>query len=269
MAVRSIEKSTLSTAVAISKGEDMNSTAMKLTSSENTNNIVSFPKIVREPHTVSNLKSNGVKKATPADPIRNIEDVQRVQQYFLDRHEIRNYTLFSLGVSFTLRIGDLLSIRFGDVFTTNGKVKKEVILREQKTTKRNKVSINSKCRQILDSYLDWTYKTLGRWPDQDEPLFFSRTSKQDGELKAISISMVDKVLRRVKRDLNLEEHLSSHSMRKTMIYHTIKNNNYDQATLYLLQRMLNHSDQRITFRYCGIEDEAIAQLREDMAGLLI
>lgn len=246
----------------------MNTAAARLVEVQEPNNVVSFPQITKDRTPVGDTKANGVKKATPADPIRDPRDIKRIQKYFLDRNEIRNYTLFSLGVSFTLRIGDLLSIRFGDVFTSDGKVKKDITLHEQKTTKRNKVTINSKCSRILDKYLDWTYEQLGRWPLEEEPLFFSKTSK-GGTLKAISVSMVDKVLRRVKRDLDLEEHLSSHSMRKTMVYHTIKNNEYDPSTLYLLQRMLNHSDQRVTFRYCGLEDEAIAKLREDMAGMLL
>lgn len=219
--------------------------------------------------TNSPYKSNGVRKATPAEPIRDPANIQRIQQYFLDRREIRNYTLFTLGLSFTLRIGDLLSLKFGDVYEHNGLVKDHFSLYEDKTNKRNTININSKCRQLLDEYLDWTYTTLGRWPQDDEPLFFSKTSINKAALKAISITMVDKVLARAERDLDLSDHLSSHSMRKTMVYQTIKNSNYDQSTLYLLQRMLNHSDQRITFRYCGIENEAIAQLREDMGALLL
>lgn len=230
--------------------------------------VLQFPTISKN-NPPSTLKSNGVKKATPADPIRDPADIKRVQQYFLDRREIRNYTLFTLGISFTLRIGDLLRTTFGDVYNDDGTVKKSFMLYEDKTNKRNSIAISSKCREILDVYLDWAHLQLGRWPEADEPLFFSQTSIKSSSLKAISIAMVDKVLARVQRDLKLVEHLSSHSMRKTMIYQTIKSSDYDQATLYLLQRMLNHSDQRITFRYCGIEDEAIAQLREDMGAFLL
>lgn len=245
----------------------MNTAKLQIAREQKDGTIVKFPK--KSATTSSDVKSNGVKKATPADPIKNAEDIQRILTYFFQRNEMRNYVLFSMGISFTLRIGDLLSIRFGDVYTNDGAVKKDVALHEQKTGKRNKVAINSKCRKILDKYLDWVYDELGRWPEENEPLFFSKTSVSKGELKAISISMFDKVLRRVQRDLALEGHLSSHSMRKTMVYHAIKNNNYDAGTLYLLQRMLNHSDQRITFRYCGIEDEAISQLREEMATALL
>lgn len=230
--------------------------------------LVSFPTTTKDT-SASPFKSNGVKKATPADPIRNPDDIHRIQQYFLDRREIRNYALFTLGISFTLRIGDLLRTTFGDLYNDNGTVKKSFALYEDKTGKRNSITINTKCQEILDAYLDWAHFQLGRWPEADEPLFFSQTSIKSGNLKAISIAMVDKVLARVQRDLNLDEHLSSHSMRKTMIYQTIKHSNYDQTTLYLLQRMLNHSDQRITFRYCGIEDEAISQLREDMGAFLL
>lgn len=233
--------------------------------------VLEFP-VQREqpepPRTTSPLKSNGVKKATPADPIKDPADIKRVQEYFLSRDEIRNYTLFTLGVSFMLRISDLLSITFGDIYTGRGEPKSAFTIRERKTKKANKIAVNSKCQKALRKYYKWVTFELGGYPDSDEPLFFSKTS-QNGELKAISTSMVDKILRRVQRDLQLPDHLSSHSLRKTMVYHTIKNNNYDPSTLYLLQRMLNHSDQRITFRYCGIEEEAIAELREGMADMLL
>lgn len=232
--------------------------------------VLQFPTIeTTDTRTNSPYKSNGVRKATPAEPIRDPANIQRIQQYFLNRREIRNYTLFTLGLSFTLRIGDLLSLKFRDVYTRDRKVKDRFTLYEDKTNKRNTININSRCQEVLDVYLDWAYFTLGRWPQDDEPLFFSKTSINKAALKAISITMVDKVLARAEKDLDLPDHLSSHSMRKTMVYQTIKNSNYDQSTLYLLQRMLNHSDQRITFRYCGIENEAIAQLRENMGSLLL
>lgn len=243
-----------------------------LTAVQNNDNLIAFPvpKIEKQGQTNSQFKTNGVKKATPADPIHNIEDVHRIQNYFLSRNEYRNYVIFTLGVSFTLRAGDLLSLKFGDVFNQDGSVKDSFTLYEDKTNKRNKININAKCKEALEEYLERTYYDLGRDPEIEEPLFYSKTSKssEDG-LKAISISMLDRVLRRAGKDLELEEHLSSHSMRKTLVYHTIKNSNYDPSTIYLLQRMLNHSDQRITFRYCGIEDESIAAIRDAFGDLLI
>lgn len=220
-------------------------------------------------------KSDGVKKATPADPIHDAKDIVRIQKYFLDRKEYRNYAIFTLGISSMLRASDLLAITFGDILESEtgsirrGSVREHVLVKEKKTGKRNNVYINEKCREAVQFYV----KSISRKTPiaEDTPLFFSDMSmKKDPEhVKAISIQMLDKILKRVQRDLGIKDHLSSHSMRKTMVYHTIKNSSYDQYTLYLLQRMLNHSDVRTTFRYCGMEEEGIRKIREDIGKTML
>lgn len=233
-----------------------------------TTDIIQFPTSSRK-RTNSCLKSNGVPKATAADPIRSIDEVHAMQQYFIDNDEIRNYALFTLGISFALRAGDLLSLKFGDVFTADWCVKDKIVLYEDKTNKRNVVSINKHCKTVLKSYLDYCMGKLGARLDWRWPLFYSRTKAPNGFPKPISIQMLNQVLKRAAKDCNISGHISSHSMRKTFVYQMIQAHQGDQNTLLLLQQMLNHSDVRITFRYCGIEEEEIAGLREEMGGLLI
>lgn len=49
-------------------------------------------------------------------PIRNTNDIQRFKQYYLDRQQIRNYTMVTLGMNTSLRIGDLLNLKWKDVY---------------------------------------------------------------------------------------------------------------------------------------------------------
>lgn len=213
--------------------------------------------------TNSPYKSNGVLKARPADPIKDVEDIAKVQKYFLKRKEYRNYLIFTLGISFALRAGDLLSLKVKDVYNEDGTVKKEFTIYEDKTNKRNTIVINEQCREILDKY----FYMISDHSD-DGPLFESATKGKHGEARSINISALNKILSRAARDCNLPGHISSHSMRKTFVYHTIKAHDSDQRILLLLQKMLNHSDARTTLRYCGIEAEEIAALREEMGNLI-
>lgn len=49
-------------------------------------------------------------------PIKSKDDIQRLKDYFLQRGEIRNYTMITLALNTSLRIGDLLSLRWKDVY---------------------------------------------------------------------------------------------------------------------------------------------------------
>ncbi len=62
------------------------------------------------------------------EPIRDIEKVEKIKKYLRDRNE-RDYLMFYLGISTGLRIGDILSLKAGDVRGTHIK------LTEQKTGK--------------------------------------------------------------------------------------------------------------------------------------
>lgn len=233
-----------------------------------TTDVIQFP-TRKNKRTNSALKSNGIPKATAADPIRTVEEIHTMQQYFIDNNEVRNYTMFTLGISFALRAGDLLSLTFGDVFTNSGSVRSKITLYEDKTNKRNVIAVNKRCKAVLEAYLQYTIERLGAKFNMDWPLFYGRQKAADGRPKAISIQMLNQVLKRAAADCGVDGHISSHSMRKTFVYQMIQAHQGDQNTLLLLQQMLNHSDVRITFRYCGIEEEEIAALREEMGGLLI
>lgn len=216
--------------------------------------------------TNSPYKSNGIAKATKADPIRNPEDIAKMQEYFLSKGQYRNYMILTLGISFALRAGDLLSLKVKDLIDSKtGKPKEVFYIREDKTNKRNRVYINEKSREVLATF--WQNKDY-KIKDWDEPFFRSRTSNK-GEVRAITITQLNRILKEAAKECGIQEHISSHSLRKTFGYHIMKKHENDQRALYALQYTYNHGDLRTTYIYTGIEDDVAAELREDMNDLFI
>lgn len=231
-------------------------------------NLIVLPMAQKKPkytRTASPFKSNGQPKATPADPIRTVEEIHTMQQYFLDKGQLRNYLLMTFGISFAIRASDLLELTFAEFYEADGTVREYFTIYEKKTRKRNKIHINSKCREILQQY----YGQLKTKPAPTDSLFISRQKDTDGKPKRLTIQQLNNILKKAAKECGVKGHISSHSLRKTFAYHTIKINNGSQDALLALQYMYNHESIKTTFRYCGIEDDKVAAMRDDIGNLLI
>lgn len=85
------------------------------------------------------------------DPIKNAEDIRRLKNYFLNNGKIRNYTMVTVALNTSLRIGDLLGLKWGDVLNFKvGDYREHIILQEQKTGKRNIIALNKEAIQALE-----------------------------------------------------------------------------------------------------------------------
>lgn len=243
----------------------------------NTGKVVEFPTDIRELFddepatksikTNSRLKSNGQPKATPADPFCSPEDVKRMQEYYLSKGQIRNYTLLTVGINFALRASDLLSLTVDDIYTDDdpADVVDSFALYEDKTNKRNIIHISPTCKKVL---LDYFYQIPCAMYG-DDPIFFSGRTDAFGNKKPITLRQLNYILADGAKAVGLPYHVSSHSLRKTFAYWAINNHQGDQDILYTLQYLLNHTDIRTTFRYSGIEMNKVASLRDEIGGLLL
>lgn len=206
------------------------------------------------------LKSNGIPKASTADPIRSIDDVHAMQQYFLDAGNLRDYTMFTIGIIFGLRAGDLLSLRISNVLEPDGHFKSHCDLIESKTRKFNNPAITQQAREVLAAYL--TECRMGC--SYNDPLFVSRKHDADGSPRTITITQINRILKAAAKACNVSGHISSHSLRKTFAYHMIKSNPNSDAAKFAVQQMLNHNDFKTTLAYCGITQEEMDDFREDL-----
>lgn len=193
--------------------------------------------------------SRGVKKAEAADPISEVEDINRIAKYLLQHgknqwYGYRNRMAFILGVTTGLRGSDLLRIKISDVLKDDGTIVDYLRIQEKKTKKYNDPKIGDAAKTVIAEYLT----NLGEFSGDEYLIRSERGGKLDE-------SQLYRILTPVKKALKLPYHIGTHTMRKTYGYWTIRNNPNDSMALIHLQHMFNHSSPQTTLTYCGISRE--------------
>ena len=87
-------------------------------------------------------------------PIKNAEQLELFKSYYRsEKPNARNYTLIIFGLNSALRISDILSLTYGDIYDYRAKEWKEhLVVKEQKTRKTNRIYINREIQQTLEKY---------------------------------------------------------------------------------------------------------------------
>ena len=228
-------------------------------SSEKTlDNIIKFP--VKESVKTSEIqKSFEFKpKPKPADSVKKLEEIEKIKKYFLDKREYRNYCLFIIGITTGYRISDLLSLKFSDFFEDYKTWKREIDIIEQKTKKRRNMPISENMKTAINLYANSKGGFLF-----DEYLFKSLKGKNS----PIDKSSARKIFNNMAIDLNLPYHCSTHFLRKTFAYWFLQVHKNDMSALATLQDILNHSSEKMTLKYCGIEKEKKEIMLKSLAEL--
>lgn len=77
------------------------------------------------------------------EPIRDKKQLKELAEYYLEKGQIRNYTLIIMGVYTALRISDLLKLKWTDVYDEEHQsFYAHVTLTEQKTGKTKLIALN-------------------------------------------------------------------------------------------------------------------------------
>ncbi len=190
------------------------------------------------------FKSDGKRKAHAAEPIRSFEDFVAIQNYFLERNSIRNWMLWTVGVSLGLRISDLLSLKISAFLNDDKTFRIRMYVIEQKTSKVNDCLITESVVDAISKYFDsirWKFK-------MDDYLFKSAKTKEK-----MTEEYGWKILSDAGKALNLPIVVGSHTMRKSFanIAACVDKSSIDMNSITKIQGLLNHSDQRVTMRYLG------------------
>ena len=186
------------------------------------------------------------------DPIKNTEDIKRLKNYFLDKGKLRNYAMVTVALNTSLRIGDLLSLRWEDVYNfKTGVYREHITLLEQKTGKRNIIALNKEAIQALETLKGSLEDIAGK-----DYIFKSRV----GLNQPIVRSYAFRIIKEAVCELILEGTISCHSLRKTFGYHAWKKG----VPPALIMSIYNHSSIEITKRYLSIDQDDKDEVFLDM-----
>jgi len=185
------------------------------------------------------------------DPIRDLKDIKLIKRILKDKP--RDLALFVIGVNTNLRASDLLKIRVGDVL---GLCPGEYFtLREKKTGKLRSITIN---KAVFDAIRE----LLVTMPETKEnDLLFQSRKINSGSGGMLTVSYLNSLVKSWCREINLRGNYGAHSLRKTFgyIHRTVFG-----TDIPTLMEMFNHSSQRQTLAYLGIQPREIkdAYLKE-------
>lgn len=177
-------------------------------------------------------------------PLKELEQINLLKDYFLSRKEYRNYTLIVFGMNTSLRISDILTLRWKDVFNYKTKTyRQHLTVTEKKTHKRNTIALNPS----IVSALELLHKKSGKITP-DTFLFLS----QKGYNQHITRHRAFTIIKEAAGKLGFEDNIACHSLRKTFGYQAWKQG----VQPALLMSIYNHSSYEITKRYlCITQDE--------------
>ena len=176
-------------------------------------------------------------------PLKETAQITALKEYFLERGEVRNYALIVVGLNTSLRISDILSIQWQDVYNFRTRTYRQHLqVIEKKTGKRNIVAINSAMMEVLEKLKESTDDIT---PEQY--LFQSRK----GENKPITRNHAFTIIKGASKTLGFEDSISCHSLRKTFGYQAWKQG----VPPALLMSIYNHSSYEITKCYLGISQD--------------
>jgi len=174
------------------------------------------------------------------EPIRDLGKIEDIKKMLVKNPMY--YCLFVLGINTNLRASDLVNLTAGQV--RDIKPMQDVKLKEQKTGKQRCITLNGNCAMAINNLLaQREYKDNG-------PLLWG----QRGKIRANSINRLVKTWCKA---VGLKGNYGSHSLRKTFGYHQF---NTFKVNLPLLMISFNHSSQRQTCDYLGIQPEELKSI---------
>lgn len=222
-----------------------------------------------------------------ADPFMNVEDINRIVEYALNRKAYGKAALFVFGINTGYRCGDALGFRVCDFYDKQGIFADILYISEDKTGKVRPVYINKAVKTAIELAIkeknlsdnNYVFRTDGN--KRSYLLDFKRNSNGDiedavttferydengneREVAPYSISAIIRWLKSTAKELGIYGHYSSHAMRKTFIEH-ISRNFEDNRNPLIASVSVAHSSVKTTVEYYMSVDPI--RLREKWLGL--
>lgn len=194
-----------------------------------------------------------------AEPIKSIEDIERLSRHLIQQKRYRDNMLFIVGINLGLRVSDLVTLRFSDIINENFSFKTTFPLLEKKTKNTRKVKKN-RYLTINDAVMDAVELYLRNCPSKlDDYMFKSESNRGSNQNQHLTTFSVERILKKAASEVGIDCHVSTHTLRKTFGYHQMVMGGNDPRRLLLLQKIFGHSSVAQTLDYIGITGEEIEE----------
>jgi len=180
-----------------------------------------------------------------AQPIRDKKQLEQFKKYYYEKdYNLRNHLLLTIGLNTALRISDILSLRWKEVYDfKNRQFFSHLSIVEQKTHKKTCIYLNKSllaaltlCKNYLCEEGDFS----------GEKYLF-----ETGKGTPLSRIQAWRIVKNAAEGCGISGSISPHSLRKTFGYQAWKKG----VPPVLLMEIYNHSSFDVTQRYLGIEQE--------------
>lgn len=172
-------------------------------------------------------------------------EIQEILQVFTGKYEIRNRTLFLLGLNTGARISELLALNVGDVWRYERPV--DTIYLQKRHTKGKlvgrQITIKRGAQQAIFELIQWK-KQQRESTAKDAPLFVSR---QGGRLKR---KQAHNILKDAFDACELPGQVTTHSLRKTFANYVLRASG---GNIKVLQELLGHKHLSTTEAYLSAD----------------
>lgn len=215
----------------------------------------------RHSNRVSGVSSEVYPFATQED-IRSIVNVfnERIKNATNDNQRqiaCRNKMLFLIGINLSLRISDLITLKWNFFLKDDMTFRSSYKIQPKKTKRYGKfvpLYFNDVVKRTIIEYIE-------QYPIENMNDFLFKSRKGNG---AVTERGAWKIIVDVAEEAGIEYNVGTHSLRKTFGYHIWHDAEDKEKALVMLMVIFNHSSVATTKKYIGIMNEEIESVFNDL-----
>ncbi|WAC06667.1 MAG: tyrosine-type recombinase/integrase [Thermodesulfobacteriota bacterium] len=178
------------------------------------------------------------------------EEIQSLAQSFYGEYEVRNRSLFLLGLNIGTRISELLALNVGDVWQFGKPVAilelKKAITKGKKT---RQIPLNEQAQKVITELIGWK-ESQGEDLYPNAPLFTSRKGN-----RRLSRFQVYRILKDSFQSSECSGRVSTHSLRKSFAKALLISGN----NLRAIQVLLGHTSLATKEKYLAVSPDELSQ----------
>lgn len=169
----------------------------------------------------------------------------------------RNKMMFLIGINLSLRISDLVSLKWNFFLKDDMTFRDFYRIQPKKTKKTGKFVTLYFNDVVKKSIMDYTEQ----YPIQDMEGYVFKSREGSGSINEKSVW---RIIVDIAAEAGIERNVGTHSLRKTFGYHVWHNAEDKEKALVMLMVIFNHSSVATTKKYIGIMGQEVESVFNDL-----